>query len=74
MLLYEGTMESKTYLSDSILALDDGQNTLLLNWRRLNETVAIDSSEYSFFEAHVVEAFYDLFPVGLELFFIYMKA
>jgi hypothetical protein len=62
---------NRAYLSNSILALDNWENSLLLNWRRFNKTMTVDSSEYTFFKSHVVEAFDDFFPIGSELFFIY---
>lgn len=62
------------YLCDSILSLDDRKNSFLLNWRRFNKTMAIDTSEYSFFQAHIIEALDYLFPVSDEFFFFYYTA
>lgn len=62
-----------TYLSNSILTLDNREDSFLLNWRRLNETVTVDSSEYSFFKSHIVEALNYIIPVGDEFFFVYKQ-
>jgi hypothetical protein len=62
---------NRDYLSNSILSLDNWEYSLLLNWRRLDKTVTVDTSENSFFKSHIVEALDDLFPVGLEVLFIY---
>lgn len=59
------------YLSNSILALNNGKDAFLLNWRRLNETMSIDTSEYSFFQSHIIEALDYFIPVGDEFFLFY---
>ncbi len=45
----------ETYLSDSILALDNGENSFLLNGGGLDETITVDSSEHFLLETEVVE-------------------
>ena len=62
------------YLCNSILALNDGKNSFLLNWRRLDETMTVDSSQYSFFKSHIVETFDYFIPVSFKFFFIYYTA
>lgn len=59
------------YLCNSILALNNGKNSFLLNWRRLDETMSVDTSEYSFFQAHIIEALDDFIPVSDEFFLFY---
>ena len=61
----------KTYLSDSILALDYRKNSFLLNRRWFDETVTIDSSEYSFLQTHIVKTFDRHIPVCVKLFLFY---
>ena len=55
------------------MALDDGQNSLLLNGRRLVETISVNTSEDFLLESHVVESVDGLVPVGLQVFFIWRE-
>lgn len=48
------------YLGDSIAALNDGHDTLLLNGRWLHETISVNASKYFFFKFKFVE-FVNLF-------------
>jgi hypothetical protein len=55
------------------VSLDDGQDTFLLDWGGLVETITIDSPENFLFKTHVVKAIDGLVPVGLEVVFIYLR-
>jgi len=53
-------------LGDSVLALDDGQDPLLLNLRGLVITIAVDSPEKVRVEVEVLESVDRFEPVGLD--------
>lgn len=62
------------YLCNNIPSLDKWKDSLFLNWRRFYETMAIYTSEYSFFKSHSIETFFYFFPVRCEFFIIYLAA
>lgn len=51
-------------LGDGISALQDGQNTLLLNGGRFLKTVSVNATEKILLEVEVVEVVDALVPVG----------
>jgi len=53
-------------LGDGISALEDGEDTLGLNDRGLNETITVDTSEEVSLEVELIKAFNGFFPVGLD--------
>lgn len=59
-----------TYLSNSVLALDDREDTSLLDGRGLVETITIDTTEYLFLQSHLVKIVNFKFPVRFEFFSI----
>lgn len=59
-----------TYLSNSVLALDDREDTSLLDGRGFVETITIDTTEYLFLESHLVKIVNFKFPVRFEFFSI----
>ena len=61
------------YLSNRVLALDDGQNSLGLNRGRFLETVGVDSTENLFFESHIVKFVNFHIPVCFEKFFSFLS-
>mmetsp|Transcript_24829 Transcript_24829/g.38636 ORF Transcript_24829/g.38636 Transcript_24829/m.38636 type:complete len:418 (-) Transcript_24829:75-1328(-) len=69
----EGTSftRSRLRLRDGVVSLDDGQDALLLNGRRLLETVSVNSSQNLLLEAHVIESLSRLFPIRLQVFVIF---
>jgi len=57
-------------LSNGIMPLNDRENTFLLNWRWFIKTISINTSEYLFFEAHVIKLFSWLIPIWFEIFVV----
>ena len=61
------------YLSNRVLALDDGQYSLCLDRGWLLKAVGVNSSEDLFFESHVVKFVNFHIPVCFEKFFSFLS-
>lgn len=61
-----------TYLSDGIFALNDGQDSLLLDGRRVFKTVAVDASKDSLLQSHIVKLINFQIPVRFKNLFHYL--
>lgn len=57
------------YLGDGVLALNDWQDTFLLNGGRIFVSIPIDATEDVFLETHVIKFAHFEIPVSLECFF-----
>lgn len=60
----------KTYLSDGVVALNNGQDTFLLDWRGLVETISVNSSQNLLSKTHVIKPINWFIPIWLQVFFI----
>ena len=61
------------YLGNSVLALNDRQDTLRLDRGRLLKAVGVDSSQDLLFESHVVKFVNFHIPVRFEKFFSFFS-
>lgn len=65
----EGTCLTGTRLglSNGVMTLDNGQDTLLLDWGGLRETVAIDTSKDLFLQSHMIKQINFFSPIRLQV-------
>lgn len=59
------------YLCNCVLSLDDGEDSLLLDGRRVFETEGVDAAEHFLLESHVVKIINFQFPVRFEKFLFF---
>lgn len=55
-----------TYLSDGVLALNEGEDTLLLDRRGVLETIAVNATKDTLLKPHIVKLINFQFPVRFE--------
>lgn len=55
-----------TYLGNSVLTLDKGEDTFALNWGRVFETITVDTTQDFLPQAHVVKLINFQVPVRFE--------
>lgn len=60
------------YLCNCVLSLDDGEDSLLLDGRRVLETEGVDATQDFLLESHVVKIINFQFPVRFEKFFSFL--
>jgi len=69
----EGTRLTSTGLglSNGVVTLDNWQDTLLLDWGGLRETVAIDTSKDLFLQSHMIKQINFFIPIWLQVLAIF---
>ena len=60
------------YLCNCVFPLDDGEDSLLLDGRRVLETEGVDAAQDFLLEPHVVKIINFQFPVRFEKFFRFL--
>jgi len=66
-----GLTSSRLCLCNCVLSLDDGEDSLLLDGRRVFETEGVDAAEHFLLESHVVKIINFQFPVRFEKFLFF---